>query len=274
MLSSEIINKNLDPSIGLLSVIVLKSTDSTNNEAKRFIDISDDVKFRTVFFAEEQTSGRGRQGKDFASPPGDSLYASFILRSLPDANDSVLITVAASVAVARAVKKIGVDNNEVLTPKVKWVNDIFLNGRKICGILTEAVSDAKSGMIGYIVLGIGININVDPEDYPEGIRNLIGDIRIDPAHRNLFAATLINEVYAIQNELAEYISKDLPEPAFMPEYREMSSVLNKKIDVIRGDDQIRAEAISINGRGELTVKYETGETEVLNTGEVTIRSDN
>ncbi len=272
ILSAEAIGVYLNPAAQMPAIKILKMTDSTNNEAKRMI--MNDAGPGTVIFAEEQTKGKGRLGRSFSSPTGDNLYASFILKPLLDVNDSLLITVGASVAVARAVKKMEEFSNQILKPEIKWVNDVYVEGKKICGILTEAVSDVESGQIHSLVLGIGININTDIKDYPEDIRKQIGILKIDPGQRNRFAAILIDEVFNVQEEIYEFSSSELKEPTFMDEYREMSLILKKEIFVIKGDEKLEATALDINSQGALSVKYKTGAEEVLSTGEVSIRLNN
>lgn len=269
ILSAEAIIQNHADIEDIKRIHIYKEVDSTNNEGRRLI--MDGKPSGTVIFAEKQTSGKGRRGKTFSSPAGDSIYVSFILEPLLDVKDSLLITVAASVAVARAVLKIGSEDGRPLNPRIKWVNDVYLDNKKICGILTEAVSDVESGQIQSLVLGIGININISPDDFPENLRDIVGTVHISPGLRNRFAALIINEISQIQQEINEYISKGLDEPVFMDEYRQRSMILGQGIYVIRNDKTIEAEAIDIDRHGGLLVKYQTGETELLNTGEISIR---
>ena len=271
ILSLSEISSNLDPTVDPSLIQIFKSTDSTNNEAKRIIINNYDEKFGSVIIAGEQTAGKGRQGREFSSPPGDSLYISFILKPLLDVHDSLLVTVAASVAVVRAIKKIGHINDENLNPMIKWVNDIFLDSKKVCGILTEAVTDVESGQIKSLVLGIGINVNIDRRKYPEKIQSIIGSLGIKPGQRNKFSALVINEVFHIQEEISDFATGNSVRPSFMSEYREMSLVLGKDIKVIKGDERLSAKALDINDRGGLLVRFESGETEILDTGEISIR---
>ena len=272
VLSCEAIWEHLDPSVKPKSIHILKTVDSTSNEAKRLLMNGNE--FGTVIFAEKQTGGRGRLGRGFSSPPGDSLYVSFILKPLLDVYDSLLITVAASVAVTRAIKKMSKVENKDYNPKIKWVNDIYSNDRKLCGILTEAVSDVENGQLQSIVLGIGINVNVDISSFPEEFRDIIGSMSISPGNRNLFAAYLINEVFLIQDELSEFRLNGKKEPSFMEEYREASLILDKDVFVIKGDQRQEAKALHIDGKGGLVVMYKNGDEEILNTGEISIRLNN
>lgn len=269
ILSEEAIRQNLAPKNKHCNLKIYKSVDSSNNEAKRLI--IDGCEYDTVIFAEEQTAGKGRRGKSFVSPKGDNIYVSFILKPMVDVRDSLLVTVGASVAVARAVHRIGLKYNMDYNAGIKWVNDLYLNGKKFVGILTEAVTDLENGEIQNLVLGIGININSDAKEYPDELHDIIGSIEIMPGEKNFVAATLVNEVYKMQQELAEYSSGLYDEPEFMKEYREQSIVIGRDINVIKNDSHIEAHAFGIDGRGGLMVKYKTGETETLSTGEISIR---
>lgn len=272
ILSVEAMEPFLNEEINAKLIHIYKEVDSTNNQAKRLI--IDDVPNNTVIIAEKQTSGRGRRGKGFASPPGDSVYISFILKSMLDVEDSLLLTVAASVAVTRAVEQVELYSEHDLSPQIKWVNDVYLGEKKICGILTEAVSDLESGQIHSLILGIGVNINADLEKYPSELRNIIGTLDIPSGNRNRFVASLINEVFKIQNEIHGYIENRSEEPLFMKEYRKKSMILGKDINVIKNDSPVQATALDINNHGALLVKYKTGETELLSTGEISIRLNN
>lgn len=269
ILSEEAIRQNLVKENSDCNIKIYKSIDSTNNEAKRLV--MNDCGYGTVIFSEEQTAGKGRRGKDFVSPKGDNIYASFILEPMIDVENSLLVTVGASVAVARAVNKIGEKNGVNYDPGIKWVNDLYLNDKKFCGILTEATTDLESGEIQNLILGIGIDINSDVTMYPKELHDVVGSINIISGHRNFMAATLINEVFGIQKELIDYSNGLGDEPRFMKEYRERSIVIGHDIYVIRDDTKVEARAIDIDKRGGLIVKYKTGETDTLSTGEISIR---
>ena len=138
---------------------VFKTVDSTNLVAKKMA--LEQAPHGTVVLAEEQTAGRGRMGRSFHSPAGSGIYMSFILRPNLTSNDAVLITTAASVAVARAIEEV-----THIHTGIKWVNDVYMNGKKICGILTEALTDFESGGIESIILGIGINFSTAVSSFP------------------------------------------------------------------------------------------------------------
>lgn len=243
---------------------VYKSIDSTNQLGKRMA--VDGAPHGSIFLAEEQTDGRGRRGRSFFSPKGKGLYMSILLRPTGTAEEAVLTTTAAGVAVCRALSK--TFNMET---SIKWVNDIFYNGRKICGIMTEAVSGFESGAIEFLVLGIGVNVSTVEEEFPPEIRTIAGSLLSGSGNsasmfsRNALAAAILREVLAIAaNPSAE---------EFIDEYRSRCFILGHKITVLCGDSSYPATAIDIDGRGALIIEKEDGTTEILNSGEVSIRPE-
>jgi BirA family biotin operon repressor/biotin-[acetyl-CoA-carboxylase] ligase len=150
-------------------------------------------------------------------------------------------------------------------PCIKWVNDVLINGRKVCGILTEAVNDPGSGAINSYVLGIGVNINVPAEDFPEDVRGIAGSVRLRPADRIPFAATLIAR---IQSGHARALNGESPIDA----YRKRSLMPGKPITILGPNQENRtAVAKEILDDGSLFVEYADGRTEALRNGEVSIR---
>lgn len=265
---------------------VFKSVESTNLTAKKMA--LDGAPAGTVVIAEEQTKGRGRMGRRFYSPPAGGIYMSFILAPRFDVSKSVLITTAASVAVCKAIEEA-----TGISCRIKWVNDIYKGEKKICGILTEAVTDFESGHIEYIVLGIGINYNTPRSAFPEDISGVAGSLFEDSptgpdsengcntalhginkqGTRNRLIAEVINQVMAINERLE---SRD-----FIPEYKRRSLVLGKDILIVpvAGPDGERnleagipAAAVDIDGDGGLVVRHADGRLQTLNTGEISIRT--
>ncbi|MEG1879719.1 MAG: biotin--[acetyl-CoA-carboxylase] ligase [Oscillospiraceae bacterium] len=233
--------------------------ESTNITAKK-LGI-DGAPSGTIIIANEQTSGRGRMGRKFYSPPNTGLYMSCMLRPSVSADDCVLITTATSVAVCRAIE--GLTKRK---PKIKWVNDIFLDGKKVCGILTEAVTDFESGSIECVVVGIGIN--VDTVDFPTEIQNIAGGIyaeRTGKISRNQLAARVICELSNIENMIKSH--------DYIEEYKKRSMVLGKEVRIISGKEEI-VDVVDIDQNGGLVIKHKDGEVTVLRTGEVSVRLTN
>ncbi|WP_027400213.1 biotin--[acetyl-CoA-carboxylase] ligase [Anaerovorax odorimutans] len=248
-------------------IFVFKTLESTNQTLKKMA--IDGAKEGTMVISQEQTKGKGRMGRSFFSQSKSGIYMSILLKPNFGISKSVLITTAASVAVCRAIKKL--TNAD---PKIKWVNDIYINNKKICGILTEAVTDFESGQIEHIVLGIGVNFNT--EDFPKEISNVAGSLNTKNTSRNELIAEIYKEVLSINNNLE---SRE-----FIKDYRSLSLVLGKEIRIYkagkapagnepddRSTDFICATAIDIDNNGGLVVKYKDDSVASLNSGEISIR---
>jgi len=245
-------NKSLD-------IIVYKTIGSTNQEAKKIA--LEGAKKITVIIAEEQTQGRGRMGRSFYSPSKSGIYLSLVLRPNVHASEAVLVTTGAAVGVCRAIQKVtGIE------PQIKWVNDIYLNSRKIVGILTEAVTNFENGLVEFIIIGIGINFKRPEDDFPKDLEEIAGalfDKKPDALTRNRLVAEIINEVLNICG--------DLNKRDFLEEYKSHSMVLGKKIKVCKNNQWQLATAIDIDNDGGLIVRNESGQIETLNSGEISIR---
>ena len=222
-------------------VIAHKTIDSTNLEAKRIVN--EDPTFEGVILSEEQTKGRGRLGRVFYSPSESGLYMSLVLRPVADLDNATLITTAAAVAVCQAI--------ETLTgkkPQIKWVNDIFLDGRKVCGILTEGIMDMESRTIGTIILGIGLNFREPETDFPDEIQSIAGtlfDKKNAAVTRNQMVAEILNRFYLLY--------PDLVKRSYLDEYRKRCFVLGEQVTFPQGNETIEAKTITINNDGGLLV---------------------
>lgn len=235
-------------------VSILESVDSTNNEAKRRLAVPGAE--RELIIAISQTAGRGRMGRAFYSPADTGLYMSLLLRRSGDFSSAVYVTTAASVAVARAIERL-CDKR----PMIKWVNDLYLDGRKICGILTEAVSDFESGLISGLVVGIGVNLKTS--DFPEELRRRATALGDSAPGRCELAAGICAELLSILDAL--------PDTTFLADYRERSLVLGQQVDFTQNGETKTALAVNIDDRGGLIVKFDDGRTETLSSGEISLR---
>ena len=214
----------------------------------------------TVVVAREQTEGRGRLGRSFYSPNGSGIYFSIILRPKLSIEDSLKITTAAAVAVARAI-----DTLAGVEAKIKWVNDIFVHDKKVCGILTEASLNFENGGLEYAVVGIGINIST--QDFPKEIEAIAGSIFSQKPGDTPISSVLVAEVL---NNIAEAMDS-LTDCKYLEEYRRRSFLLGKNILVIKGGQTIPAKAITIDDNARLVVEYDDHTREALSSGEVSIR---
>lgn len=259
ILSPEGIKLELDEKYRNYKIDVYKTIDSTNQEVKR--QALEGAGQGLVVLAEQQTMGKGRRGRSFYSPAGTGIYMSVLFRPSPEqSKDVVLVTTAASVAICRAIRK--VLNEE---PEIKWVNDIYFRGKKVCGILTEAVSDFESGQIDTVVVGIGINYHVPEDGFPEEIRGIAGSVCTDEnmIPRNSLVAAVLNELFAIYEKLSER--------EYMEDYRRWSNVIGKDVRFTSGDGWMDAKALDIDDNGGLLVQLDNGEKKTLRTGEITLR---
>lgn len=251
LLSAEGILLSLKKDIPLT---VYHETDSTNRQCIALA--LEGAEEGTTVVADKQTAGRGRRGRSFYSPSGTGIYLSILIRPKFNISESVLVTVAASVAVSKAIEKVcGIE------PQIKWVNDIYYNSRKVCGILTEAVTDFESGRISAVVTGIGINCSTT--EFPDDISGTAGCLP-GSFSRNELAAAVIDEFLTVISHIED---RD-----FIPYYREHSMITGKNINVYSvGKDPVPAYAEGIDNNGGLIIRYEDGTGTVLTTGEVSIR---
>lgn len=211
-----------------------------------------------VILAGEQTAGRGRLGRSFFSPGATGLYMSLLLRPALPPEQCIRITTAAAVAVCRAVEKLTGE-----APGIKWVNDIFLHGRKVCGILTEAAFDGQSGL-RYAALGIGINVSPPEGGFPPEIAEIAGSLF--PAFAPGRRETVVAEVL---NCLAEVL-QGLADGAHAAEYRARSLVLGRRVQILGGSGG-EAVVTDIDPECRLHLRRDDGSEEILSTGEISIR---
>lgn len=208
-----------------------------------------------VLIASRQTAGRGRMGRSFHSPAETGIYMSILLRPKENINP-LLITTDAAVCCARVFENMTGESAEI-----KWVNDIYMRGRKVCGILTES----SLGENGYAVLGIGINVLSPEYGFPEDIKDRAGAVfEHRSAHlRERVAANILQEFMKI------YTSGNREE--LLDEYRKRSMIIGKEILVLKDDGAESATAIAIGDDYSLTIKKKNGETVSLNSGDVSIK---
>ena len=239
---------------------VFDSIGSTNSYAKT-LPIGEEP---VVIVANEQTEGRGRLGRTFVSPKGTGLYISIAFRPDFELGKTPYITMATALAVCHAI-----DSVCGKQPKIKWVNDLFLNGKKICGILTEAQTNLETGRIDSLVIGIGINCY--PAKFPKELKDIAGSIadEQDEFSRSALAGAVIQNIFDML--------KEFPNHNFLPEYRRRCFILGKNITVhqLSGGKPIKARALDVDDSGGLVVEYMEGfrlrEIETLTTGEVSVR---
>lgn len=248
---------------GTFDIKVCKTITSTNTCLKEHAALG--APEGTVFVSEEQSGGRGRFGRNFFSPSGTGVYFSLLLRPCVKASDATLMTTAAAVAVASSI--------EALTgapAKIKWVNDVFIDGKKVCGILTEGAFDIEGGGMEYAVLGIGINVQTPEAGFPADLSGTAAAVCGGGEVAHGLRSRLIAEIL---KRLWEYYVS-LNDRAFLDEYKRRSFIIGHEIDVVTGDTSRTARALDIDDDCRLVVRFDDGAIEVLSSGEVSIRPKN
>jgi BirA family biotin operon repressor/biotin-[acetyl-CoA-carboxylase] ligase len=239
---------------------VYPSVTSTNTIAKELA--GQGAKEGTVIVAREQTSGRGRMGRSFYSPDSTGIYFSIILRPKLSLEDSLLITTAAAVAVAKAIER-----NSGKEAKIKWVNDIFVEGKKVCGILTEASLNFENGSLEYAVVGIGINIMT--QSFPDELQTVAGSVFTDKPEDTPVTSLLVAEIL---NNIADSMDS-LTDKSYLEDYKSRSFLIGQDILVLRGSTSLPARAVDLDDKARLVVEYEDHTMEALTSGEVSVKSN-
>lgn len=234
-----------------------RSVTSTNDVIKQLA--AEGCPEGAVLIAENQTNGRGRLGRSFYSPDRSGIYMSLLLRPTLDASESLKITTAAAVAVASAIEQtLG------LSPKIKWVNDIYLNGRKVSGILTEAALSIENGGLEYAVLGIGINMTEPEGGFPEKIRDIAAALckTADSELKSLLCACVLDNFLEIY--------KNIGKKSCIDEYRARSLLTGRTVTAVQGSCKYKADVIGIDDDFRLIIRTENGERR-LSAGEVSVK---
>lgn len=254
MISEQVIKENLTRK--KLNIKLFEVIDSTNSEAKRIaLSYADpDSLGPTLLVAKEQTSGRGRMGRQFVSHLG-GIYMSLVYLTADPLSDAVSITTAAAAVVAEAIESVS-----GAPMKIKWVNDVYNSCGKVCGILAETVSVGKR-----IAVIVGIGINTGKADFPEEIQAIassIGDI--DGRENELIARITDGLLFCAENP------KDR---AYMHEYRKRFMLEGKTVDLIRGGERVGGgKVLGVDDDGGLLLLPDgQNETVTIQSGEVSVR---
>lgn len=243
------------------NIIYLDSVDSTNIYAKKLADEA----FRdgTVVVSEEQTAGKGRLGRNWVSPKGKGIWMSIMLKPDLLPSDAPKLTIVAAYAVSRALW--GCFHVDA---RIKWPNDIVAGGRKLCGILTEMSAEADE--IKSVIIGIGINANLEQEDFGSGVEDTATSIRLETGStvfRKLAAAAVLNE---FERAYEVFTASGSINP-FLDEYKGRSAVLGKEVRVISKKEEIIGLAVDISEEGHLVIKLGNGALKEIMSGEVSVR---
>ncbi len=237
-------------------IVHFNSVPSTNLEAKRLAE--EGAEEGTVVVAERQESGRGRLGRGWLSPPG-GIYFSLVLRPRLSPAELSLVTLAAAVAVADAVH--GVTGLEV---KIKWPNDVLLDGKKLVGILTEISAEADS--IGFVVLGVGVNANLDEKEFPREVRPSVASLS-SALGRPVDRPTLLTTILESFEELYAKLSSGRFEEV-LKRWSMLSATLGAEVRITTVTGTYQGKAIGVSEDGALVVRLSDGAHRVFHSGEV------
>ncbi len=235
--------------------------DSTNTECKRRAMVG--APEGLVVLAEEQTGGRGRLGRSFQSPRGCGLYLSALLR--PHAEPAAVTDFTAWVAVAVCD---GIEAACGIRPRIKWTNDIVLNGRKLVGILTELGLESETNSLQYLVTGIGVNVNHTPEDFSPDIRDMAVSLAMElghPVRRVELAAAIIRALDRM------YRSFPQDKQRYLDQYRADCLTPGNRVQLVTPVSRQEAYALEIDDQFRLVVELEDGTRKALSAGEVSVR---
>lgn len=216
-----------------------------------------------ALIAQQQTQGKGRLGRTFLSPKGTGLYISILLRPKFSAEDSLSVTTAAAVAVAEAI-----DSITGRHAMIKWVNDVYLQGRKVCGILTEASVDFENGGLHYAIVGIGVNIQEPPGGFAPEIRDVAGALyqgEVPSGVRVRLAAEILNRFFGFYEHLTQR--------TFMEAYRQRSLLTGIEVTFTQGDRVHEGLVLGVDDEARLQVRLPSGEEKLFSAGEVNIKKD-
>ena len=239
---------------------VFEETTSTNDVIEKLA--RDGVREGVVVFAESQTKGRGRLGRKWMSPARKGLWFSVLLRPALRPQATTQVTVAAATALRRAV-----EIQTGLKPEIKWPNDILLNGRKVAGILTEL--NAELDRIKYLILGIGVDVNLSASDFPADLRDQATSLKAElgkPLSRAELAVSVLRELDA------DYTRITLGGfGAVADEWESHCSTIGREVAIQVGEREVRGRAEALGEDGALLVRTEHGHLEPIVGGDVTVK---
>ena len=227
-------------------------TDSTNKRAKEYATPS--FSGHALFLADSQTEGRGRLGRSFYSPSGTGLYLSYLFSTKEPLSAFSALTPACAVVCARALEK-RCDSHV----GIKWVNDLYVDGKKVCGILTEAIGALNDGEQNRIVVGVGINLST--EVFPPEIAQIAGSLGIESDKKEL--------ALDIARGLSVF-AEDPYDRSFMEEYRNRSTVLGKEVCLVRGEERFCGRVCDFDENGGIVLDLQ-GERRLFTGGEISLR---
>ena len=242
-------------------IIYKEIVDSTNNYARKLA--TERFENGTLVLADEQNGGRGRYGRLWISPKGQGIWMSLLLKPQINPKDCYKATLIAACAVCRAIfQQCGIKTG------IKWPNDIVINSKKICGILTEM--NAEMDEVKYLIVGIGINANIPKEEFVGELADKATSLLIETEKhidRAALAAAVVNEFEKLYTDFSKSGSIE----KMIAEYKESSAVIGKQVRVIYQNKELVGTAVDFTKEGHLIIQKEDGSTEEIMAGEVSVR---
>lgn len=233
-------------------------TDSTNIRAVHLAEAG--APHGTVLCADSQTGGRGRLGRSWESPPGVNLYISLLLRPPIDPREAPCLTLVTAVALADAVEEAA-----GMSAALKWPNDLYLRGRKAAGILAEMSADPDR--LRYVVIGVGLNVNADREDFPVALRSKATSLKRETGRPHRRVELLARFLERFEEAYGMYRSGGLP--ALLPRWNRRCLLAGKTVLLRHGEQDLRGTAVRVDEEGALVFRPEgTGATRRIHSGEI------
>lgn len=259
LITQEAVSSNLNSQWLGKDLRFYDTIDSTNLEVRRLAEAG--AEHGLTVIAEEQVSGKGRRGRSWLGKAGTGIWMSFLLKPEIALENSSMLTLITALAVAKAI-------NEVTNVScgIKWPNDLIVNGKKVCGILTEL--SAQMDELNYIVVGLGINVNM--EEFPDDLKDKATSLQIETGKR-IYRAPLAAKVLEYFEKYYEQFIQTEDLSTFKDEYNHLLVHMNQKIRVIRGSKETIYTSHGINERGELLAETASGKIESILSGEVSVR---
>lgn len=240
-------------------VLYFDTIDSTNTKAQELAEKG--YPSGTLIVADKQESGKGRRGRSWVSPSGTGIFMTLMIKPDINPNNASMLTLVAALAVAKAITS--VTGEEAM---IKWPNDIVVNGKKVCGILTEM--NAQFDYINHIVVGIGINVH--NESFPEEISQMASSLMIEAGGKRFHRAQIIAETMSYFEQYYDTFLKTQDLSALVREYDELLVNRNKSVRVLDPKEPFDGKAMGITPKGELIV--DTWESrKLVSSGEVSVR---
>lgn len=259
ILSLDEINPYLNTKFIGRNILYFQSIDSTNSYAK---SLSTDCIDGLVIISEEQTKGRGRLGRTWVSPKGKGIWMSIILHPNLPPSEAHKLTIIAASSIYATLSPFNLD------VKIKWPNDILINGKKVCGILTEM--NAELNHINYLVIGIGINVNLELQDFNEELKQIATSLKIETGNlidRKKLAAEILNN---LEKFYLEYLYSKNIKP-YLEIVRKNSAIIGKDVEIIKPNEKFIARVVDIDEDGQLIID-KNGNLEKLLSGEVSLHN--